>query len=284
MPADEQRRFGGLARLYGLSGAKAISQAHVAVIGIGGVGSWAAEALARSGVARLTLIDMDHVSESNINRQIHASDATLGMAKVQAMGERIHSFHPTCDVRGIDDFVTAENWPAILPAGVDAVIDACDQVAAKTGIGAWARTSPQRYRPAGRRRGAAAAAARADRTAAASGGPSVAEAIKEAKEKEEAELKAGTQPEKAPTATEAAAASPAGEAAATTAAAEVPGSGEKEAQEKREEPAASPAGISGAGEAVAPPPAAAAAAAAGQAEEAKGEEVEEAAPGSAGKK
>ena len=141
MPADEQRRFGGLARLYGLSGAKAISQAHVAVIGIGGVGSWAAEALARSGVARLTLIDMDHVSESNINRQIHASDATLGMAKVQAMGERIHSFHPTCDVRGIDDFVTAENWPAILPAGVAAVIDACDQVAAKTGIGAWARTS-----------------------------------------------------------------------------------------------------------------------------------------------
>lgn len=141
MSVDQQRRFGGLRRLYGPTGAQAITQAHVAVIGIGGVGSWAAEALARSGIARLTLIDMDHVSESNINRQIHASDATLGMAKVQAMGERIHSFHPTCVVQGIDDFVTADNWPEILPAGVDAVIDACDQVAAKTAIAAWARTS-----------------------------------------------------------------------------------------------------------------------------------------------
>ena len=87
--ADLQRRFGGLQRLYGVAGAQRIRAAHVAVIGIGGVGSWAAEALARSGVGRLTLIDMDHVAESNVNRQIHALSTTLGQAKVRAMAERI---------------------------------------------------------------------------------------------------------------------------------------------------------------------------------------------------
>lgn len=142
MPAvDHPRRFGGLERLYGTQGAQALARARVAVIGIGGVGSWAAEALARSGVARLTLVDMDHVSESNINRQIHASDATLGQAKIQAMAERIRSFHPGCLVDGIDDFVTPDNWPSILPDEVDAVIDACDQVQAKTAMAQWARQS-----------------------------------------------------------------------------------------------------------------------------------------------
>ena len=138
---DPQRRFGGLERLYGPVGARAIARAHVAVVGIGGVGSWAAEALARSGVARLTLIDMDHVSESNINRQIHASDTTLGQAKIQAMVERIQSFHPQCELTGIDDFVTPANWPDILGSTVDAVIDACDQVPAKTAMADWARKS-----------------------------------------------------------------------------------------------------------------------------------------------
>ena len=75
------RRFGGLERLYGVSGAKQIRDAHIAIVGIGGVGSWAAEALARSGVGKLTLIDFDHIAESNINRQIHALDDTLGMSK-----------------------------------------------------------------------------------------------------------------------------------------------------------------------------------------------------------
>ena len=83
--ADLERRFGGLARLYGAQGAQNIRAAHVVVVGLGGVGSWAAEALARSGVARLTLIDLDHIAESNINRQIHALDNTQGQAKVQAM-------------------------------------------------------------------------------------------------------------------------------------------------------------------------------------------------------
>ena len=139
-----ERRFGGLRRLYGVNGAQRIFNAHVVVVGIGGVGSWAVEALARSGVRRLTLIDLDHVSESNINRQIHALEPTLGQAKAEAMRERIALFHPDCVVDVIDDFVTADNWPALLEAvpGLEglpsAVIDACDQVRAKTALAAWA--------------------------------------------------------------------------------------------------------------------------------------------------
>lgn len=136
--ADLQRRFGGLERLYGVSGAAAIRASHVAVVGIGGVGSWAAEALARSGVSELTLIDLDHIAESNINRQIHALAGTLGQAKVRAMAERIAQINPRCKVHGIEEFVEPDNWPQLLPAGVDAVIDACDQVKAKVAMAAWA--------------------------------------------------------------------------------------------------------------------------------------------------
>lgn len=139
--ADLQRRFGGLERLYGLDGAAAIRRAHVAVVGIGGVGSWAAEALARSGVGALTLVDLDHVAESNINRQIHALASTLGQAKVVAMRERIAQIHPGCVVHTVEDFVEPDNWPALLPGPVDAVIDACDAVKAKTAMAAWARAS-----------------------------------------------------------------------------------------------------------------------------------------------
>jgi tRNA A37 threonylcarbamoyladenosine dehydratase len=136
--ADLQRRFGGLERLYGVDGAAAIRGAHVAVVGIGGVGSWAAEALARSGVGLLTLIDLDHVAESNINRQVHALAATLGQAKVEAMAQRIAQINPTCRVHGVEEFVEPGNWPQLLPAGVHAVIDACDQVTAKVAMAAWA--------------------------------------------------------------------------------------------------------------------------------------------------
>ena len=139
--ADLQRRFGGLERLYGVDGAERIRNAHVAVIGIGGVGSWAAEALARSGVGALTLIDLDHVAESNINRQIHALTSTVGQAKVQAMRERIAQIHPGCTVHGIEEFVEADNWPGLLPETVTAVIDACDQVKAKAAMAAWAIAS-----------------------------------------------------------------------------------------------------------------------------------------------
>ena len=147
LPADLDRRFGGLARLYGAAGASRIRQAHVVVVGLGGVGSWAAEALARSGVARLTLIDMDHIAESNINRQVHALDVTLGQAKVQAMRERIAHINPECDVRCVEEFVDSENWPAIAmlapEEGMLCVIDACDNVKAKAAMAAWALASPQ---------------------------------------------------------------------------------------------------------------------------------------------
>ncbi len=133
------RRFGGLDRLYGVSGAARIRAAHVVVVGVGGVGSWTVEALARSGVGRLTLIDLDNVSESNINRQIHALDNTVGMAKVEAMRQRIAHINPDCVVTCIADFVEPSNWPTILNgAEVDAVIDACDQVKAKTAMAALA--------------------------------------------------------------------------------------------------------------------------------------------------
>jgi tRNA threonylcarbamoyladenosine dehydratase len=136
--ADLQRRFGGLERLYGVTGAAAMRSAHVVVVGIGGVGSWAAEALARSGVGELTLIDLDHIAESNINRQIHALAGTLGQAKVRAMAERIAQINPRCKVHGIEEFVEPDNWPQLLPDGVGAVIDACDQVKAKVAMAAWA--------------------------------------------------------------------------------------------------------------------------------------------------
>ena len=139
--ADLERRFGGLRRLYGDAAYARIRASRIAVVGVGGVGSWAAEALARSGVAGLVLIDLDHVAESNINRQVQATGATLGQAKVQALRERIGDIHPGCAVSGIEEFVDESNWPAVLPHAVDAVIDACDQVRAKAAIAAWALRS-----------------------------------------------------------------------------------------------------------------------------------------------
>jgi len=136
--ADEARRFGGLDRLYGIEAARHLRRAHVVVVGLGGVGSWAAEALARSGISRLTLIDMDHIAESNINRQIHALSSTLGQSKIEAMRERIAQIHPECQVELIDDFVSPENWPALLQERPDALIDACDQIKAKQAMALWA--------------------------------------------------------------------------------------------------------------------------------------------------
>jgi tRNA A37 threonylcarbamoyladenosine dehydratase len=138
---DLQRRFGGLDRLFGAAAAAHIRASHVAVVGIGGVGSWSAEALARSGVGRLTLIVMDHIAESNINRQIHALEPSLGQAKVLAMRDRIALINPACEVTCIEEFVEPENWPDLLPPGVTAVIDACDQVKAKLAMAVWARRS-----------------------------------------------------------------------------------------------------------------------------------------------
>lgn len=153
--ADLARRFSGLERLYGVVGASHIRSAHIVVAGIGGVGSWAVEALARSGVGRLTLIDLDHVAESNINRQIHALEATVGQAKVEAMRERIAQINPDCKVLALDDFVEPDNWAALLDAAVQAqgavtaVFDACDQVRAKVAMAAWARQSKTLFITAG---------------------------------------------------------------------------------------------------------------------------------------
>jgi tRNA A37 threonylcarbamoyladenosine dehydratase len=135
--ADLERRFGGLRRLYGDAGYARVRAARVAVIGLGGVGSWAAEALARSGVARLVLVDLDHVAESNINRQVQALGHTLGMSKVQALRERCADIHPGCEVVGVEEFVAPGNWPGLLGVEVDAVIDACDQASAKATLAAW---------------------------------------------------------------------------------------------------------------------------------------------------
>lgn len=136
--ADLERRFGGLARLYGAAGYARLRAARVAVVGLGGVGSWAVEALARSGVAQLVLIDFDNVAESNINRQVQALGATLGAAKVDALEARIADIHPGCEVLKVEDFVTPDNWPGLLPVPVDVLIDACDQVRAKAALAAWA--------------------------------------------------------------------------------------------------------------------------------------------------
>ncbi|WJF91445.1 tRNA threonylcarbamoyladenosine dehydratase [Paraburkholderia bonniea] len=142
--AERERRFGGVARLYGAAALKSFAQAHVAVIGIGGVGSWAAEALARSAIGRLTLIDLDNVGESNTNRQIHALDGNYGKAKVEAMAERIALIDPACEVRVVEDFVGPDNFAALLGGGFDYVIDAIDSVRTKTALIAWCAEHGQR--------------------------------------------------------------------------------------------------------------------------------------------
>ena len=138
LDADLERRFGGLRRLYGETGYRQVRQARVVVVGLGGVGSWAVEALARSGVARLVLIDLDQVAESNINRQVQALGSTVGLAKVEALRRRIADIHPGCDVVAVEEFASPDNWPALLPASVDVLIDACDQSTAKLTLASWA--------------------------------------------------------------------------------------------------------------------------------------------------
>lgn len=135
---DPDRRFGGLRRLHGVNGYERLRAARVAVIGVGGVGSWTAEALARSGVAQLTLIDLDNIAESNVNRQVHALETTLGQAKVLALKDRIALIHAGCVVHAIEEFIDEANVGELLQAhGIDGVIDCCDQVRAKAAIAAW---------------------------------------------------------------------------------------------------------------------------------------------------
>lgn len=134
MTADFSRRFGGVARLYGNAGAARLREARVCVVGIGGVGSWTMEALARTGIGQLTAVDLDMVAESNTNRQIHALGDIYGKAKVDAMAERVGLINPDCRVTCIEDFVTSENLSEILHAGFDVVVDAIDQVKIKAAM------------------------------------------------------------------------------------------------------------------------------------------------------
>lgn len=142
------RRFSGIERLYGPGSVARLAQAEVCVIGIGGVGSWAAEALARSGVGRLTLIDLDHVAESNINRQAQALESTVGMAKVEAMRQRIAEINPACAVTAIEVFISADNVATVLPV-CDVALDCIDEVAAKAALLAYSRRQGQAIVTAG---------------------------------------------------------------------------------------------------------------------------------------
>lgn len=132
--SDYQLRFGGIARLYGIQGAEIIQQANICVIGIGGVGSWVAEALARTGVGHITLIDLDDICTTNVNRQIHATTDTVGESKTEVMAERIKAINPDCQVTEIEDFVTLDNVRDLINNSFDYVIDAIDSVPVKSAI------------------------------------------------------------------------------------------------------------------------------------------------------
>jgi tRNA A37 threonylcarbamoyladenosine dehydratase len=139
---DFERRFGGIARLYGAPALARFRASHVCVIGVGGVGSWVAEALARSAIGHITMIDLDNVAESNINRQIHALTETVGQAKVTALAERIAQINPFCRVTQIEDFITPDNLDDMVGLrGYDYVIDAIDDARAKTALIAYCRAN-----------------------------------------------------------------------------------------------------------------------------------------------
>lgn len=134
-----EQRFGGIGRLYTPEGLEKLRQSHICVIGIGGVGSWAVEALARSGIGKITLIDMDDICVTNINRQIHALSGQIGNLKTEAMQERVKLINPECEVEIIDDFLTKDNLAEYLNRGYDYVIDAIDSVQTKAALIAYCK-------------------------------------------------------------------------------------------------------------------------------------------------
>lgn len=136
-------RFGGIGRLYGVEALEAFRRAHVCVIGLGGVGSWAAEALARSGVGQLTLVDMDDICVTNTNRQIHALNDTVGLLKADALKFRCEAISPEIRVRADIRFVTPGNVAEVMAPGFDVVIDAIDSVKSKVALLAWCRRNKQ---------------------------------------------------------------------------------------------------------------------------------------------
>ncbi|WP_213999794.1 tRNA cyclic N6-threonylcarbamoyladenosine(37) synthase TcdA [Arsukibacterium sp.] len=132
--SDYLLRFAGIGRLYGISALQAFSRAHVCVIGIGGVGSWAAEALARSGIGEITLIDLDDVCISNINRQLHALTDTVGQDKVAVMAQRINAINPECIVNQVEDFIGSDNLRQLITPQMTYVVDAIDSIKAKVAL------------------------------------------------------------------------------------------------------------------------------------------------------
>ncbi|KMK52452.1 sulfur acceptor protein CsdL [[Actinobacillus] muris] len=134
-----EQRFGGIGRLYTPEGLAKLRRTHVCVIGIGGVGSWAVEALARSGIGRMTLIDMDDICVTNINRQIHAMSGNIGQLKTEVMKSRIVLINPDCEVAIIDDFLTQENLADYVLKEYDYVIDAIDNVRVKAALIAFCK-------------------------------------------------------------------------------------------------------------------------------------------------
>jgi tRNA A37 threonylcarbamoyladenosine dehydratase len=134
-----QQRFSGIGRVYGQRALRLFHDSHICVVGIGGVGSWAAEALARSGIGRITLIDMDDICVTNINRQIPALSSTVGQLKTEVMAERIRQINPDCRVDCIDDFITPDNIADYISARFDYVIDAIDSVRPKAALLAFCR-------------------------------------------------------------------------------------------------------------------------------------------------
>lgn len=138
---NDPRRFSGVSRLYGEAAHAAFAASEVAVVGLGGVGSWAAEALARTGIGGLTLFDLDMVAESNTNRQIQALGDAYGQAKALAIAGRATAINPDCRVRPVEEFVTPENVADLLPASLSCVIDAIDQTRAKVSIAAHCKAA-----------------------------------------------------------------------------------------------------------------------------------------------
>lgn len=139
MSPEYIERFGGIGRLYGVLGLERLSQAHVCVVGIGGVGTWAAEALARSGIGAITLIDMDDVCITNTNRQIHAMKGTVGKLKVEVMAERIRAINPECTVQAVMEFVTVKNLSELISTDFDYVVDCIDSVNSKAALIAYCK-------------------------------------------------------------------------------------------------------------------------------------------------
>jgi len=134
-----KQRFSGIQRVYGQQAANHFSEQHIAVVGLGGVGSWAVEALARSGVGQLTLIDLDDVCITNINRQLPALTSTVGQLKTEVLAARVREINPDCQVHIIDDFLTADNLETCLGGSVTGVLDAIDSVTVKAAMIAWCK-------------------------------------------------------------------------------------------------------------------------------------------------